>query len=283
MDILRSVWARIGKDRVIAVAAGFTFYGLLAIFPAITATVSIYGLFTDPAQIVDQMNQLSGILPGGAIEVIGDQVKRIAEAGSSKLGFAFAAGLLTALWSANAGMKALFDALNVAYQESETRGFLSLNALSLAFTIATIAFISVALGAMILLPLALSYLHLDYAWIGVLLSLLRWPLLLGVIVVGLALLYRYGAAHKKPSWKWVTPGSIFASVAWVAASAGFAYYAAHFGTYNETYGTLGAAIGLMFWLWISAIVIMVGAEINAETEQEAKGAAPAVEAPGRAK
>ncbi len=201
MDIARSVWARIGKDRVMAVAAGFTFYGLLAIFPVVTATVSIYGLFTDPARIVSHMNQLAGILPAGAIDVIGGEVSRIAAAGPGKLGNGFGVGLMTALWSANAGMKALFDALNVAYEESETRGFFALNALSLGFTLATILFVSFAFGCMILLPLLLTRLHLDYAAVGIWLSLLRWPVLLAAIILGLAVLYRWGAAHKKPKWK----------------------------------------------------------------------------------
>jgi membrane protein len=200
--------------------------------------------------------------------VIGGEVKRISEAGSGKLGFAFGLGLVTALWSTNAGMKALFDALNVAYEEVETRGFIALNALSLLFTVATVGFISLSLGAMIVVPIVLTKLNLDFSWAGTLLSLLRWPVLLALIGVGLALLYRFGPAHKKPSWKWITPGSLFAALTWVAASLGFSYYAEHFGNYNKTYGTLGAAIGLMIWLWISAIVIMVGAELNAETAEK---------------
>ena len=139
LDIARSVWTKIGKNRVIAVAAGLTFYDILAIFPAVTALVSIYGLFADPATIQNQLTHLSGVLPDGAISVIGNQVQRIAAQGNGTLGFAFMSGLAVALWSANAGVKALFDALNVAYETEETRGFFRLNATSLLFTISALA------------------------------------------------------------------------------------------------------------------------------------------------
>ena len=269
-QILFRVWEEIGNDRVLAVAAGVTFYVLLAIFPAITALVSIYGLFADPSTIQEHLASISAVIPGGALDVVGDQIKRIIGQGEGTLGFALALGLATSLWSANAGMKALFDALNVAYGEKETRGFLALNATSLAFTAGMLVFALLALGAAIVVPIALKYIPLGSVAEG-LVKWLRWPALLAVLIFGIALLYRFGPTRKKPRWQWISVGSGFAGIAWIVASAGFSWYAANFGSYNETYGTLGAAIGFMTWVWISVTVIMVGAELNAETEVQATG------------
>ena len=277
LDIARSVWTKIGKNRVIAVAAGLTFYGILAIFPAVTALVSIYGLFADPAAIQNQLKHLSGVLPDGAISVIGDQAQRIAAQGNGTLGFAFISGLAVALWSANAGVKALFDALSVAYEAEETRGFFRLNAISMLFTISAVALTIVGLSSTVVLPWMLEHVFFGSAFVA---TILRWLGILISIVVALfilAVLYRFGPAIKKPAWRWVTPGSLFAVIFLIISSSAFAYYAGHFGSYNKTYGTLGAAIGFMTWLWISSIVVMVGAEINAELEREAKGDAPAAE------
>ena len=260
-----------------AVAAGLTFYGILAIFPAITALVSIYGLFADPAVIQKQLAHFSGMLPEGAISVIGDQVQRIAAQSGGTLGFAFILGLALALWSANAGVKALFDALNVAYEIEETRGFFRLNAVSLLFTISAVFLSLVGLSATVILPWVLENVFLGLAFVAILVRWISIPLAVAVALLMLAVLYRFGPALKKPAWRWVTPGSAFAVVFLIISTFAFAYYAAHFGSYNKTYGSLGAAIGLMTWLWISSIVVLVGAEINAEVEREAKGGAPAAE------
>ena len=266
-DILWRVWEEIGQDRVMAVAAGVTFYGLLAIFPAIAAFVSLYGLVADPAEIEGHLAAMSGVLPGGALEIVGEQVKRIASQGEGSLGFGFAAGLAVSLWSANAGMKAVFDALNVVYDEEEKRSFIKLNALSLLFTVGAIVILLTAIVATAVLPHVLDYVGLGKAleWA---LSLLRWPILLALVVVGLAVLYRWGPSRDKAEWKWVTPGSLLASVLWVVGSMLFSWYAANFGSYNETYGSLGAVVGFMTWMWISTIVVLLGAEMNAEMEHQ---------------
>lgn len=263
------VYAEIGEDRVLAVAAGVTFYALLAIFPAITALVSIYGLFADPVSIQSHLSTVAAFVPGGAIDIIGEQLKRIAGE-KSGLGFAFALGLATSIWSANAGMKALFDALNVAYGEKETRGFIKLNAMSLGFTAGMLLFAMLALAAAVGVPILLAWIPLG-SWLTLALKWLRWPLLLIVLALALALLYRFGPTRKKPQWRWITVGSAVASIAWVLASAAFSYYAANFASYDKTYGTLGAAIGFMTWIWISVAVVMIGAEINSEVEAQAKG------------
>jgi membrane protein len=244
-----------------------TFYGLLALFPALAALVSIYGLFAEPATIQDHLNLLSGVLPGGALEVISEQVKRITSKGSGTLGFAFFSGLAISLWSANAGVKAVFDALNVAYDEEEKRGFIALNLRSLAFTLGMILFVLVAVGAIVVIPVLLDFIGLGQVteWI---ISLARWPVLLGAIVLVLAVLYRYGPSRDTAQWRWISAGSLVAAVVWVAASMLFSWYVANFGNYNETYGSLGAVIGFMTWMWLSTTVVLVGAELNAEIEHQ---------------
>jgi membrane protein len=266
-DILWRSYEEMNQDRILAVAAGVTYFGLLALFPAITAFVSLYGLFADATTINSHLTALSGFLPAGATDIIADQVKRINQNSSGTLGFAFFSGLAIALWSANAGMKAMFDALNVAYDEEEKRGFIKLNLVSLSFTLGAILFILLAIGAIVVVPLVLQFVGLGQVaeWI---LWLARWPALLLAIIVGLAVLYRYGPSRDKPEWKWITPGGIVAAVVWVVASMLFSWYVSNFANYNETYGSLGAAIGFMTWLWLSTTIVLVGGELNAEIEHQ---------------
>jgi membrane protein len=267
-DVLWRVYERFGRDRVLAIAAGVTFYALLAIFPAIAALVSLYGLFAEPGTIQNHLATLGGFLPGGALEIIGEQVKRIASKPGGTLGFGFALGLGTALWSSNAGMKALFDALNIVYEEQEKRGFIKLNLVSLTFTLSAIVFILLAMGAVVVLPIVLKWIPLGGPVLDWTLSILRWPVLLALVVAGLAAVYRWGPSRDEAEWKWITPGSIFAAVIWVGGSMLFSWYVSKFGNYNETYGSLGAAIGFMTWIWLSTIIVLLGAEINAESEHQ---------------
>jgi membrane protein len=213
------------------------------------------------------LSLVAGLLPGGAVEIVQEQVNRLVSKGDAKLGFGFIFGLGVALWSANAGMKAIIDALNVVYDEKEKRGFIKLNLVSLAFTLAALASVLLAVGAVVILPLILGYIGLSGVS-SLLLRLLRWPVLLALIIVGLAGLYRYGPSRKEPRWQWLTVGSVFAAVAWIVSSALLSWYLANFANYDATYGSLGAAIGLMMWMWISAIVILLGAELNAEIEHQ---------------
>ena len=269
-EIAKHIVTRIGEDRIMAVAAGVTFYGLLAIFPAIAAFVSIYGLVADPGTISDQLAALSSFMPGGAIDIIGEQVKRLTSQPGA-LGFGFVFGLATSLWSANAGMKAVFDALNVAYQEHETRSFIKLNLISLVFTLGALLFVLTAIGAVVVLPIVFNF--VGFGGLGSwLLSIGRWPALLLVILAALALLYRFGPSRATPRWRWVTPGSVVAAIGWAIFSVAFSWYITSFGSYNQTYGSLGAAIGFMTWLWLSTTIILVGAELNAETEHQADAA-----------
>src|SRR5918997_3101544 len=266
-DILWRTYEEFGNDRVMSVAAGVTFYALLALFPAIAALVSIYGLFADPATIEGHLGTLSGVLPGGATEIIGEQVRRIAGQGGGTLGFSFVIGLAISLWSANAGMKAIIDALNIVYEEEEKRGFIALNLQSLAFTLGAILFVILALGGIVVLPILLDFVGLG-GTAETLLSLARWPVLLVVVVTGLAVIYRYGPSRDKAEWKWVTPGGLVAAVLWLVGSVLFSWYVANFGSYNETYGSLGGVIGFLTWIWISTMVVLIGAEMNAEIEHQ---------------
>jgi membrane protein len=269
-EILLGTYRSITDDRVLAVAAGVTFYGLLAVFPAIAAVVSLYGLFADSATIGHTLDQLSGLLPAGAIEVIGDQIQRVSAAGSGTLSFSFLVSLAIAIWGANAGVKAVFDAINIAYGAQEERGFFKLNLTSLAFTMGAIVFALVALTAVVVLPVSFHYLGLDTA-LEAILRYGRWPLIWLMVALALAFLYRFGPTDSlDPKWQWISWGSASAATLWLAASALFSWYAANFGNYNATYGSLGAAIGFMTWMWLSAAVIIMGAELNAEIEEAAR-------------
>jgi membrane protein len=266
-DILFRVYSNISEHRILELAAGITYYSLLAIFPALAALVAVYGLFADPDAIARHLDQVSGVLPGGAIDVVKEQLTRVASKGSHTLGLTFIVGLAVSLWSANAATKSLFDTLNIVYGEKEKRGFLKLNATSLGFTLAGIVFVLLALGAVVVMPVALAFIGLSNS-VDLVLRLVRWPALFVVVALGLALIYRYGASREMPRWRWITWGSATASVLWLAASGLFSWYAANFGKFNETYGSLGAVIGLMTWLWISAIVILLGAELDGEMERQ---------------
>jgi membrane protein len=249
------------------VAAGITYYSLLAIFPAIAALVAIYGFFTDPATISAQVDNLSGILPGGALDVFRQQMNQVASQGPTKLGVAFIISFIVSLWSANAGIKSIFDALNLVYDEPEKRGFIKLNLISLAFTVAAILFILIAIGSIAALPAVFSSSQFQ-GMTALVAQIVRWPILFIIIAVVLAVVYRYGPSHTEPQWRWITWGSAFAAIAWIAISIGFSWYAANFGSYNKTYGSLAAIVVLMFWLWLSAAIILIGAELDAEMEHQ---------------
>jgi|SRR5579884_2418510 len=266
-DILLRIYDNIGEDRIVLVAAGVTFYSLLAIFPAIAALVALYGLFADPSHIAAQVDSLSGVLPGGALDIVREQMNRVAAQGQTKLGVAFIVGFLVSLWSANAGIKSIFDALNLVYDEREKRGLIKLNLVSLAFTTGAILFVLLAIGCVIALPAVFSSMGMASAT-ALIAKIARWPILLIVIALALAFVYRFGPSRAEPKWRWITWGSAFAAVGWIAVSILFSWYAANFGSYNKTYGSLGAVVGFMMWLWLSTVVILLGAELDAEMEHQ---------------
>ncbi len=265
--VLRRVAAGFMQDRVMAEAAGVTFYALLALFPAIASFISIYGIITDASHLGDQLANLQGIVPAGGIDIIKDQVTALTSKSSKTLGFAAILGVLISLWSANSGIKSLFDALNVVYHEHEKRGFIRLTLISFCFTIGAIVFVMVALLVVVAVPVVLNFIGLG-SFTGVLLKLARWPVMLLVLSFALAVIYRYGPSRTKARWQWVSWGSACAAVFWIVASLVFSFYVANFSTYNKTYGSLGAVVGFMTWIWISSIVVLMGAELNAELEQQ---------------
>jgi membrane protein len=266
-DILWRIYQNIGEHRVIAIAAGVTFYVLLAIFPAIAALVSVYGLFADAASINSHLTSMASVLPGGAVDIVGEQITRLTAQPAAKLGLTFFFGLAISLWSANAGIKALFDALNIVYGEKEKRGFFKLNLVSLTFTAGVLVFALIALAAVVVLPIALEYVGLGRVT-DLLVRIGRWPVMFLVVALGIALIYRYGPSRDTPRWRWISWGSAFAALTWIVASILFSWYASHFGSYNKTYGSLGAAIGFMTWIWLSTIVVLMGAELDAEMEHQ---------------
>ncbi len=266
-DILVRTYRSVGDDRVMALAAGVTYYVLLALFPGLAALVSIYGMFANPADIERQLAGLAGTIPQEAVEIMRGQLQHLASQSQKALGFAFFGGLLVSLWSANAAVKALFDALNVVYGEKERRNFFKLNALSLLFTAGMILFLVLALIGIVVVPAALNFLQLGGAG-ALIISLLRWPALLAVVVLGLAVVYRYGPSRENPRWRWITWGSISAAILWLVVSMLFSWYAANFGNYNKTYGSLGAVAAFMVWTWLSSTVVLMGAELNAEIEHQ---------------
>lgn len=266
-QILKRTVSQASEDRLMMEAAAVTFYTLLALFPALASLVSIYALVADPATIQGHLSALGGIVPGGGMEIIEEQVQRVASTAGGTLGFGAAAGLLISLWSSNQAAKALFDALNIIYEEPEKRGFIKLTLTTLAFTIGFILFAILTMVGVVAVPVVLGLVGLgDTA--ETLLSYGRWPLMLVLVALVLACLYRWGPSREAAKWRWVSWGSGFAAVAWLAGSAAFSWYVANFGSYNETYGSLGAAMGFMTWIWISAIVILLGAELNAEMEYQ---------------
>jgi membrane protein len=266
-DILKRTFSQVSDDRVLTEAAGITFYALLALFPAIAAMVSIYGLFADPATIGNHLDVLSSVVPSGGMQIIEEQVKRITSKGNTALGFGAIVGLLTALWSSNQAMKAFVDALNVVYDEREKRSFLYRTALTLSFTVAGILFILLAMGSVVVLPIVLKFVGLGDTT-ETLLSLARWPVMLVVVSLFLACIYRFGPSRDRAQWRWVSWGSTVAVLGWALGSAGFSYYVTNFGNYNETYGSLGAVVGFMTWIWLSSTIVLVGAELNAEMERQ---------------
>lgn len=276
-QLSRRSWLEIGKrvikefsaDRVTSVAGGVTFFALLALFPAITALVSIYGMVADPATIADHLSLLENILPQSALDLISGQVIAIASAPKTSLSIAGIVALLVALWSANGGMKALIEALNIAWFETEKRGFIKLNLVSLTLTLSAIVGVILMIALVAVLPVLLNTILAGSRIEGIL-SWLRWPILAGMLILGLAVIYRFGPSKEDPTWQWISPGAVVATLGLLVASILFSWYAANFANYNETYGSLGAAVATMMWLWIAAIVVLMGAEVNSEVERQIK-------------
>jgi len=260
------VFHGISKDRITTISGGVTFFVLLALFPGLAGLISLYGLVADSSTIGQHLGSLEGVLPEGGMQILRDQLQQLTSQPAQKLGFATLGSLAISLWSANGGIKAIFEGLNSVYEENEKRSFIKLNAISLALTLATLTFVIVSLLTITVVPTLLSFLGLP--WVSDIVNYARWPVLLVIVSLMIAVIYLLGPSRKQPQWKWISPGCIFAAVAWIAASLLFSWYTSHFGSYNKTYGSLGAAVGFMTWIWISTIVLLIGAKINAELEHQ---------------
>lgn len=266
-DILWNLYENISKDRIGLIAAGTTFYLILALFPALASFVSLYGLLADPVTIQDHINNLGGVLPNAALDLVNDELKRLASAPKGTLSFAFVLSIAVALWSANNGVRALFDALNVAYDEEEKRGFFNLLFISFTFTFGGLVFGILLINAIIGIPLILSYFNLGR--LGEILVTAFPVLLLFVMAnLGITLFYRYGPSRTPAQWRWMTWGSTLAAFFWMLASALFSWYLSNFANYSATYGSLGTMIGVMTWIYLSMWIVLVGAEFNAQLEAQ---------------
>jgi membrane protein len=266
-DILWRTYAEMQSDRLLSIAGGVAFFILLAIFPAITALVSAYGLFFNASTITNNLSLLADIVPANVLSIVHEQAQRIGANSGRALSLGVVVGILVSLWSAMSGVKAMIDALNVIYEQQESRNFFKLSLVALLFTLCGFAAFLLAIAAVVVLPLVLAPVGLGSA-AGTLTRFGRWPLLLLLLLIGLAALYRYGPDRRAARWQWVSVGSVFAAVTWIIASYLFSWYLASFANYNATYGSLGAVVGLMMWLWISTILVLLGAELNAEIEHQ---------------
>jgi membrane protein len=268
-DILLRVWQQIGTDNISIIAAGVAFYGLLAIFPAITALVSIWGLVADPAQVQRQFAAIGQIVPADAWRLLDEQLRSVAASSPKALGWGVALGILVALWSAGAGVRALITALNIAYREAEKRGFIMLYAIGFLLTVGLIGAAVLALVVIVAVPVLLQFLPLGNLSSAII-RVLTWLVMAAIVIAGLGVLYRYGPSRSHARLPWVTWGAIAAAILWLLASLVFQVYVANFANYSATYGSLGAVIALLMWFWISAFVVLLGAELNAEMEHQTR-------------
>lgn len=266
-DILWRLWEQFNKDRMLLVAAGASFYLLLALFPALAAFVSLYGFVADPVAVADHVAYLGAMMPSGGIDLVRGQLQALARQSNDALGISFFVGFAIALWSANSGVKAIFDAMNIAYEEEEKRSFVALNLLSLTFTVAALLIGVAMLLTVGIVPVVLKVFYLD-SWTEAIVSTARWPLLTLFVLSAISLVYRFGPSRERAKWRWLSWGAAFATFGWIAASWGFSFYLQHFANYNVTYGSLGAVIGMMMWIWISTVIVIVGAALNAEMEHQ---------------
>lgn len=262
-DVAVRVKRELSEDNGVLAAAGVAFFGFLSLIPALAALVSILGLVTSPEDVASRAEDLFGALPAEARNLLEAQLESVAGRTGSSLSLSLVVSILLALWSASSGTGHLISAVNAAYDEDDERGFIRNRLLAIAFTLGAIVFVVFALGGLAALPAILDAVGLP-SW----LQLVYWPILLAGFMVGLAVLYRYAPDRDEPEWRWVSWGAAIAVALWLVASIGLRIYAANFGNFDESYGTLGAVVVLMLWLLITALAVLVGAEINAELEHQ---------------
>lgn len=264
-QVLRRTWTEISSDRIGLVASGCAFWATLALFPAITMLISLYGLAFDPQTVEPQLNQLRLLLPPAAFTLIDERVRSLVSHGTTTLGVSLVVSSAIALWSASTGTKSLLSALNLAYEEEEHRSFIRFQLTGLVLTLCAILGVIVGLATLVGLPAVISFVGLSDYTRG-LLRFGSFAVLVIFLLLALSLLYRFGPSRRAARWHWVTPGSLLATVLWLAGSVLFSLYVGHLASYDVTYGPLGAVAGVMMWFWLSVYVILLGAELNAELE-----------------
>jgi membrane protein len=266
-QIVTRAWAENKADNMPIIAGGVAFFGFLSIFPALIAAISIYGLVASRQTVAEQIDEISAQLPESASELIAGQLRNIVENSDGALTLSLAVAILLALWTASGGVNNMVQAINIAYDEVETRGFVKLRALSLGLTLAAIVFVLVTITLVAVVPAVLEELPLGVVG-AILAQVVRWVLLLGVMAGSLAVLYRVAPDRDAPRLRWVSLGSVVVTVIWALVSLGFSFYVDNFGSYNETYGAITGVIVLMLWLYLTCYLVLLGAEINAEAEHQ---------------
>jgi membrane protein len=268
-DVLVRIKGRMGRDRLSIIAAGVAFYALMSIFPALVALVALYGLAFNPDQVTEHMQALGGMLPQQAADIVLGQLSGLTQTSGAALGAGAIIGVLLALWSASAGMRTIMEALNVAYAEDEKRGTLRFYGTALVLTLAALLGALIVIGLLVVVPLAAKALGLGQTAEAIA-SLARWPVVAIAMMFGLAILYRYAPSREEPRWQWVSHGALLATVLWIIGSALFSLYVSKFANYNATYGSAAAVVILLTWFLMSAYVVLIGAEINAESERQTR-------------
>jgi membrane protein len=264
-EIGKNVFLRVGRDNLSLVAAGVAFYAMTAIFPAIAVFVSVYGLFADPHTVEQQIASYSDLLPANSLKLLTAALQNFAGNRHSTLNVALVVSVGFALWSAKAGVSSLMTGLNIANQTVEKRSFIFQQFVALALTIGAAILAILALATVALIPAILGFLPFTDG-VKTLLDLVRWPFLAILVCFGLAVAYCLGPSKEHPTWKWITWGAASATSLWLAASALFSLYVSYFGSYDATYGALAAPVILLLWFWLSALVVLIGAEIDAELD-----------------
>lgn len=267
LAIVKKLYEKFFEHRIPSVAAGTTFFFLLALFPALASMVSIYGLFADRASILDQLNLLSGFLPGGAVSVLTDDIRRLTAQKPETLNLTFAIGFALALWSTSGGITALIDALNIAFERKESRSFVRLTLHALAIALGSVIAASVIIYAGVEAGRILQRLP-DRSAIELAAKILLWPLAFFICSAAFSLIYRYGPDRARMPWRWIGWGSGIAAIAWLLGTMAFSWYVQNYGSYNSTYGELGAAVGFLTWVWLSTVILLAGAEISSIVDEQ---------------
>ena len=266
-DILLRIKDQMDGNHLSITAAGIAYFAFLAIFPGLAALVSLYGLFSDPTAVQRQLSAVQTIIPFEAYAIIENQLHKIALQPPSSLSFGFIGGLLLTLFSANKGVMAMIEAMNIVYEEKETRGFIKLNLLSLFYTFVMTLTIAISIIIIVIAPAVLAFLPVP-DMVEALVKYLPWPFLAAMIILLLNFTYCYFPNRRRAKWRWITYGSAVAALVWIVASILFSFYVSNFGDYNKTYGSVGAVVVLMIWFYISAFIVLLGGTLNAEMEHQ---------------